>query len=116
MCNSTMKYEWWVSDGEQTAMVKLRADFVPGNFYLLMDRLGKPETTAEDKKAFEVFKVNLSAKIWNYPLMESYSVVVSTVPLAVGELPEVVKAPNYWDSVKAIQGRSLLQPAPEVQG
>jgi hypothetical protein len=102
-CNSTMKYEWWVSDGEKTAHVALRSDFVPWNFYLLMDRLGKPDTTDADKAAFDIFKVNLSAKIWNYPLMESYSVSVVDRALQPGELPEAVKAPNFWDSVKEIQ-------------
>lgn len=102
-CNSTMKYEWWVSDGERTAHVALRSDFVPWAFYLLMDRLGKPDTTDADKNAFDIFKVNLSAKIWNYPLMESYSVTVSDQVLQPGELPEAVKLPTFWDSVKEIQ-------------
>jgi hypothetical protein len=102
-CNSTMKYEWWVSDGEKTARVSLRKDFVPNRFYSLMDRLGKPDTTEADKAAFDVFKVNLSAKIWNYPLMESFSVETIGKPLQPGELPEEVKSPDYWDSVKEIQ-------------
>ena len=102
-CNSTMKYEWWVSDGEKTAHVSLRKDFVPWAFYSLMDRLGKPETTDADKAAFDIFKVNLSAKIWNYPLMESFSVETIAAPLNPGELPEEVKSPEFWDSVKEIQ-------------
>ena len=32
-CNSKMKYEWWVSDGEKTANINLRPDFVPRAFY-----------------------------------------------------------------------------------
>lgn len=106
-CNSTMKYEWWVSDGEKTAHVALRSNFVPWTFYLLMDRLGKPDTTDADKAAFDVFKVNLSAKIWNYPLMESYSVELMDQALQPGELPAAVKSPNFWDSVKEIQASAV---------
>jgi hypothetical protein len=102
-CNSTMKYEWWVSDGEKTAKVSLREDFVPWAFYHLMDRLGKPDTTDSDKAAFDIFKVNLSAKIWNYPLMESFSVKTFEKPLQPGELPDEVKSPDYWNKVKEIQ-------------
>jgi len=38
-CNSKMKFDWWVSDGEKTAVIKLRRDFVPREFYELSDRL-----------------------------------------------------------------------------
>ena len=38
-CNSKMKYEWWVSDGEKTANINLREDFVPREFYELSERL-----------------------------------------------------------------------------
>ena len=43
-CNSKMKYEWWVSDGERTANINLRPDFVPREFYDLTDRLETNET------------------------------------------------------------------------
>jgi hypothetical protein len=85
-CNSEMKFEWWVSDGQQTAYVKLRDDFVPIEFYQLIDRRVYSETRADDDKLFELFKVNLSSRIWVAPLDESFSVEL-IAPLAKGEIP-----------------------------
>lgn len=85
-CNSEMKFEWWVSDGQQTAHVALREDFVPLEFYKIIDRRVYNETLADDDKAFELFKVNLSARIWVAPLQENFSVTLKP-PLAPGELP-----------------------------
>ena len=102
-CNSTMKFEWWVSDGNRTAVVKLREDFVPWAFYDLADRLGRPDTTREDKKLFSIFKVELSARIWVAPLEESYSVHVLDSPLEVGAVPDEVKGAKYWDNTAARQ-------------
>jgi hypothetical protein len=102
-CNSSMKFEWWVSDGERTAVVRLREDFVPWTFYELSDRLGKPETSKEDKKAFDNFKVELSARIWNAPLEESFSVEVHDRPLAVGTIPDEINVPDYWDNAAVRQ-------------
>ena len=96
-CNSKMKYEWWVSDGERTANINLRPDFVPREFYELTDRLEGNETTKEDIKAFRIFKVNLSTRIWNAPLEESFRVEVVDQPLQPGELPEAAKAKDYFE-------------------
>jgi hypothetical protein len=100
-CNSKMKYEWWVSDGERTANINLRPDFVPREFYDLTDRLEVNETvkeiTKEDIKAFRIFKVNLSTRIWNFPLEESFRVEVVDQPLQPGELPEAAKAKDYFE-------------------
>jgi hypothetical protein len=100
-CNSKMKYEWWVSDGERTANINLRPDFVPREFYDLTDRLEVNETvkeiTKEDIKAFRIFKVNLSTRIWNFPLEESFRVEVVDQPLQPGELPEAAQAKDYFD-------------------
>jgi len=96
-CNSQMKYEWWVSDGERTANINLRPDFVPREFYELSDRLETAQTTKEDIKAFRIFKVNLSTRIWNAPLEESFRVEVSDQPLQPGEVPEAAKAKDYFD-------------------
>jgi hypothetical protein len=100
-CNSKMKYEWWVSDGEKTANISLRPDFVPREFYELTDRLEVNETvkeiTKEDIKAFRIFKVNLSTRIWNFPLEESFSVEVIDRPLQPGELPEAAQSKDYFD-------------------
>lgn len=96
-CNSKMKYEWWVSDGERTANINLRPDFVPREFYELSDRLETNETTKEDIKAFRIFKVNLSTRIWNAPLEESFRVKVTDEVLKPGEIPEAAKASDYFD-------------------
>lgn len=100
-CNSKMKYEWWVSDGERTANINLRPDFVPREFYELTDRLEVNETvkeiTKEDIKAFRIFKVNLSTRIWNFPLEESFRVEVIDQPLQPGEIPEAAQAKDYFE-------------------
>ena len=100
-CNSKMKYEWWVSDGEKTANINLRPDFVPREFYDLTDRLEVNDTvkeiTKEDIKAFRIFKVNLSTRIWNFPLEESFRVEVTDQPLQPGELPAAAQAKDYFD-------------------
>ncbi len=85
-CNSEMKFEWWVSDPEKTAHVMLREDFVPDEFYKLIDHLMYDDTTEEDHRRFELFKVNLSARIWNAALQENFSVEYMP-PLKVGEIP-----------------------------
>jgi hypothetical protein len=99
-CNSKMRYEWWVSDGEKTANINLRPDFVPREFYDLTDRLETntaTTTTKEDIKAFRIFKVNLSTRIWNAPLEESFRVEISDTPLQPGEIPEKAQAADYFD-------------------
>ena len=104
-CNSKMKFEWWVSDGEKTATIRLRQDFVPWEFYELSDRLGTPETTKDDIKLFRIFKVNLSTRIWNAPLEDSFSVEVVDEPLQPGELPEEIDD-TYFDDVKEVKTQS----------
>jgi hypothetical protein len=85
-CNSEMKFEWWVSDGDRTAHVALDEDFVPRDFYELIDRRVYSETRADDDKLFELYKVNLSSRIWVEPLKKSFSVEL-LAPMAPGELP-----------------------------
>jgi hypothetical protein len=102
-CDSTMRYEWWVSDGKQTAVVKLRSDYVPWAFYELAERLETPNELETDMKSFEIFKVNLSARLWNDRLEDSFGVVeLLDRPLEVGATPDEVNMANYWDT-------SLLQ-------
>jgi hypothetical protein len=93
-CNSEMKFEWWVSDGEKTAHVALREDFVPIEFYQLIDRRVYSENTAEDDRIFELFKVNLSTRIWVAALEDNFSVDFIE-PLSVGEIP----ANHEWNLV-----------------
>jgi hypothetical protein len=102
-CNSTMKFEWWVSDGRQTAVVRLREDFVPRAFYELSDRLGTDAQTEEDSIMFEISKVNLSTRIWASPLERSFNVEMIDKPLAPGELPSEMQREDYWDDLKVRQ-------------
>lgn len=95
-CNSEMKFEWWVSDGQQTAHVMLREDFVPDEFYQLIDRRVYSETREDDDKLFELYKVNLSSRIWVDPLFDNFSVEM-LAPLAKGELP----ADHEWNKATA---------------
>jgi hypothetical protein len=99
-CNSSMKFEWWVSDGRQTACVRLREDFVPLAFYKLSDRLGTQDETPEDQRNFEIFKVTLSTRIWATPLSANFSVDVADCPLSPGELPAEALRPDYWSDLK----------------
>lgn len=85
-CNSEMKFEWWVSNDETTAHVALREDFVPLEFYQLIDRRVYQENTAEDDRLFELFKVNLSTRLWVAALEDNFSVNYLD-PMAVGEVP-----------------------------
>jgi len=98
-CNSTMKFEFWVSDGQRTAAVKLREDFVPLDFYLLSDRLGTPQQTEEDTMMFEISKVTLSTHIWAHPLERNFSVELRDEGLAPGDLPEELRRSDYWDDL-----------------
>jgi len=95
-CNSEMKFEWWVSDGKQTAHVSLREDFVPKEFYQLIDRSVYDEKLDDDDQLFELYKVNLSSRIWVAPLEENFSVEL-LAPLEKGEIP----AGHAWSEVTA---------------
>ncbi|RUL77649.1 hypothetical protein [Dyella choica] len=85
-CNSEMKFEWWVSDGDRTAHIRLDEDFVPREFYELIDRRVYSETRADDDKLFELYKVNLSSRIWVAPLEQSFTFELLP-PMARGERP-----------------------------
>lgn len=87
-CNSSMRFEWWVSDHEKGAAVKLRPDFVPRAFYELADRLFTEDEREGDRRLFEIFKVDLSTRLWNAPLEENFTVEYLRRPLRAGELPE----------------------------
>jgi hypothetical protein len=100
-CNSSMKFEWWVSDRRRTVCVKLREDFVPRAFYELSDRLGTAAEVKGDKQLFEIFKVTLSARIWAAPLSRNFSVEVIDPPLAPGELPAETLRADYWRELKS---------------
>lgn len=85
-CNSKMKFEWWVSHRGECAHVMLREDFVPADFYALIDRRVYNENNEADERLFELYKVKLSARIWVESLESTFSVEMLP-PMAPGELP-----------------------------
>ena len=85
-CNSEMLFEWWVCDGEKTAHVKLNDGYVPEAFYQLMDRRAYNEKRPDDDDLFELFKVNMSSRIWVEPLERNFSVKMLG-PLKNGQIP-----------------------------
>ena len=104
MCNSKMKYEWWVSDGERTVNINLRPDFVPRSFYDLSDRLGTDHTSKEDIRMFRIFKVNLSTRIWASPLEENFTVEMIDRPLEPGEIPLAAQSKDWF--IRSFGGKS----------
>ncbi len=84
-CTSTMKYEWKISYDIHSHVITLRDDFVPNEFYELLDRLNTEQERLEDKKHFDEFKTTLADKIWLEPITSSYLVNNSTVKDGVKE-------------------------------
>ena len=84
-CHAGMKFEWWVSDHQKTAHIRLREDFVPAVFFSLLERIAGGAASEEDQWALESWKVNLSARIWSESLEQSFSVSyldpLTSVPL-----------------------------------
>ena len=72
-CSREMKFEWQISDGEVTAQVKLRTDFVPADFYELLDRLGTDEEQSQDADEFNGYKTELSESLWAEPLSSAFN-------------------------------------------
>lgn len=84
-CTRAMKFEWKISNDIHSHMIMLRDDFVPNEFYELLDRLNTDQERLEDKKYFDEFKTTLSDKIWHQPITSSYLVNNSTVKDSVKE-------------------------------
>ena len=73
-CTSTMKFEWRIDYGIHTHVINLRDNFVPNEFYELLDRLHTDQERLDDKKNFNEFKILLAKKIWREPITSSYLV------------------------------------------
>jgi len=71
--------EWKINYGVHSQLITLRDDFVPNEFYELLDRLNTEQETLEDKKYFDEFKASLVDKIWHKPITSSYLVNNNTV-------------------------------------
>ena len=71
-CSREMKYEWWLGDEEAAVAVSLCPDFVPQQFYELLDRLGSQQERANDRSQFDTLKADLEARIWREPLSANF--------------------------------------------
>lgn len=80
-CTSDLKYEWEISDGRNRVSVRLRDDFVPPEFFGLLDTLETNPETVEARNRIEALKQMLIEKIWREPLEESFpGSVLETAP------------------------------------
>lgn len=84
-CTGTMKFEWRIDDGIHAQVINLRDDFVPNEFYELLDRLNTDQERLEDKKYCDAFKASLADKIWREPITSSYLVNNNAVKDTVEE-------------------------------
>jgi len=71
-CTSDLQYEWLISDGNSTARVRLREDFVPAEFYALLDRLESAGDSADTRKRLEEIKRALTDRIWQESLQQAF--------------------------------------------
>ena len=83
-CTSDLEYEWEISDGKNMARVRLRDDFVPAEFFALLDRMEAKTDTHTDKIRLEQIKQALIEKIWREPLEHCFP-DVSLEPVSTGE-------------------------------
>ena len=67
-CGRDMKFQWWVSDGAATAAIRLQANFVPEEFFDLLDRILQDSNDDDDRQKFDALKLALEEKIWQHPL------------------------------------------------
>ncbi|MGH8192524.1 MAG: hypothetical protein ACREP2_13895 [Rhodanobacteraceae bacterium] len=73
-CHRGMRFAWRVETETATAKVDLRGGFIPETFYVLLDRLGTPAESAEDRDRFGTLKRDLAERIWQQPLAELFAV------------------------------------------
>ncbi|MDX8386080.1 MAG: hypothetical protein R8M11_06145 [Gallionella sp.] len=84
-CSSSMKYEWKISYEAHSHVITLRNDFVPNEFYGLLDRLNTNKERLDDKKNFDEFKNSLVKKIWCEPITSSYLLNTNSVNEIINE-------------------------------
>lgn len=76
-CNSSMKFEWWVTANNETIHIKLHNDIVPAAFLQLLDRLIADDYLTDngkknDRDQFDQMKNDLSNILWNQSLDASF--------------------------------------------
>lgn len=67
-CNRQMKFEWWLTHGDDRLHIKLQDGFVPEPFFTLLDRLNANSENRQDKEDFDRIKKDLSDSLWQQPL------------------------------------------------
>ena len=87
-CNRNMRYEWWISDGDSTLYIKLKANIVPNTFFALLDRIGTDFEKREDRRELEHLKIRLSNRLWALLLDDAFQFSATPSALKVGELPD----------------------------
>lgn len=71
-CRRGMTYEWWLCNGKMAVAVSLQVDFIPAQFYDLLDRMGSDQEQSHDRDQFGVLKADLEARIWQEPLAVNF--------------------------------------------
>jgi len=89
-CNSSMRFEWWITADNKTIHIKLHDDIVPESFLQLLDRLNTEEDRSDneneqDRKQFDQMKNDLSNILWNQSLDASF-VINQTAPSTNSEV------------------------------
>lgn len=85
VCNSSMRFEWWLTESNKTLHIKLHDDIVPASFLQLLDRLNSDAYTTEiekenDRQQFDQMKDNLSNTLWSQSLDASFDINYETTP------------------------------------
>jgi len=78
-CNSSMRFEWWVTKNDRTIHIKLRDGIVPESFLQLLDRLNANAYPDENDKnkdlnQFDLMKKALSTALWSQSLDASFDI------------------------------------------
>ncbi len=76
-CHPDMQFEWQISDGKTVLQIRLRDDFVPDEFYTLIERLGSHQEREQDSADFERVKTQLIEDLWQESLSNAFSAVVT---------------------------------------
>jgi hypothetical protein len=82
-CNSSMRFEWWVTADNKTIHIKLHDGIVPESFLQLLDRLNTEKDRSDnekekDRKQFDQMKNDLSNILWNQSLDASFAINQAT--------------------------------------
>ncbi|MAT51039.1 MAG: hypothetical protein CMH65_04795 [Nevskiales bacterium] len=87
-CNRDMRFEWWVSNGRQTAHVLLSDSIVPNTFFDVAERVTSDQGSDEDKQRFTLLKYDLCNQLMSISLNQCFSGVCLSTPLTPGDLPD----------------------------